>query len=1292
MFQFQTAITLARKAAAVEDNDSVRGVLSRFFSLLAMLALLSGAMLAQTGQGSITGRVTDEKGAVIGKAGVHVVNDDTKVALSTATNEAGLYDVQSLNPGAYTVTVDGTGFETEKVTAVTISAAQTATIDVTLKVGRATETIVVEAQASLLSNATTDVTTTIDHHILEDLPYSERSSLEAVLLVPGVTGDPSVPGGVFSENVPTTTGPTVPGASISVGGAPPGTASIMLDGSDIVMPSYARTGINLSGAMISEMSVLTTGVSAQYGRTSSGVIVQTSRAGTAEYHGTVSWRHTDPFFNATPQDSTQPGDLHENFFAIDIGGPVRIPKIYTGNGKNKTFFFGGFEPYRQRNLLGYRSDYNTDADVAGQLHNNLKLLNATILSTQGYSAALAAPRLGGIYANSTVNAQGFPNGKIGSSTTGNPELSGPTGLDDISAQLAANPFASYIMSIIPHPSNPGPDVIFDSPTGAYDMTGNNADYIRAGINSSNPYSIRIDHQFGNNDSIWVRYSVTPITGSRILGVPASNPSDGVPTDNLSSHDVALGYTRLFSNSVVNNFHYSIIRAVDDRTPPASALTTDFAAKYGLTPATLGKGFPALGALGEAESPGGSAYYNDADTNFLVGDVVSWVKGTHYVQFGGDQRWIDSNQYDTSGEYGGKYGFSANQTTSNGGSSGTGGIVLASFMLGDINSFQASPVSVPAYYRWNYHALFVQDAWRAQPKLTLNLGLRWEVETPRREKFNNQAIMVQSSLATPASAEFCFSGSCGLGRGLWPTNWKGLEPRIGFSYAATEKTVISGAYGMFRVPLTGWENIPDPDFNVLSTTVGNQTGGTVAGNLVNWITNPVPSSANVSAYTALGGSRGPFLSSLGFNPDFVDQTDVVPYMQNWNLTVQYEPTSHTLVKASYVGNKGTHMIGSFTSSKNIPSVATLIANVQAGVNLGGTAVVPAGSGVTGETVLQALNPYYNFANESIPEIYPRRGASSYNGMYLNAVQRFGRGLSVMAYYTWSKSLDNVPDVNAGNGGNNPTNLPQDPHNAYDEWAVSAYDTPSILKGGYTYALPFGDGGQFHTHSRIIDQLIGNVTTSGIFTSESGAPGFVTLGEAGPFISFTPKGTNPTPIGIAPGVTSPVCTTANFCAGNALPTGYTLRPNIVPGQPLINPNWKHNPYALKPAYGAYTPYLNLAAFAAPGSVGNPALGNAPRSLSGARSPRQFFFDMRATKGFSIRERYKLIFTAQANDVFNHPVYFNTPTHGNIDSSQTNVTSGTTPSITLGANTTAFANYNGQNSGNISRVVRVGAEFTF
>lgn len=1253
--------------------------------LLLLACTLSAPLRGQTGQGTITGRVTDEKGNAVQKADVEVINDETKVALTTATNDDGLYNVQSLNPGQYTVTATGSGFGKQQITKVTVSAAQTTDIDLVLKVGKSSQTITVRAEASLLSTNSAEVSTTVDHQIVQNLPYPQSGALEAVLLAPGVTTSyPGATGGISPEEPAVTTGNEEAGAQIRVGGAGPGTSSILLDGSEITMASYPRVGVNMSGTQVSEMTVITSGTSAKYGLTSGGQVVETSAAGTSQFHGVVFWKHNDPFFNALSAGSTTPSNQHENFFGADIGGPVLIPKIYTGRGNNKTFFFVGVEPVRLRTSTGVRGAFNTDADVLGQLHNTKNLLNPTILASQGYAAAIAAPRIGGIYTNTTVNAQGFPNGPVGSAPA--QQETGPSGLDDVSAELANNPFAQFVMSLVPTPSHPGPYVIYDNSQGTYDNSGNNASYLRGVTDIDNRYSIRIDHQFNNNNRIFVRYTVQSISGPRYFAVASSNPLDQVQYDDNPSKDIATGYTLILSNNLVNSFHFGLMRSLQYRTPPQSALTEDFGAKYGLTPAIVGKGFPDLGGLGYAYIGGNDSYYGTVDQNFDLGDVLIWTKGRHLFQFGGGMRWIQSNQYDTSLEFGGLYSFNALMTNTTGTSSGSGGSALATLDLADIYSYKNSPVAVPGYYRWRYYSLFAQDDWRIRSNLTLNLGLRWGVETPRREKFNNQAIMVPSTMANPTAAAFCFSGSCGLRAGLWPTNWYGFEPRIGLSYVPTPKTTVHASYGLFHTPLTGYENTPDPDFNVASTTVGNQTGGTTAGSTVNYITNPIPKL--VSAYTALGGSRGPFYSSSGFNPDYVNQTSAVPYMQNWGLSIQYEPTPQTLLQVTYAGSKGTHLIGAFTSSKNIPTLATLQANVAAGVNLGGTAILPAGTvGVSGENVLQALNPYPGFANESMPEIYPRYGSSSYNSLSANIVHRYGRGLSAMAYYSWGKSLDNVPNEIGGTGFGNVQNAPpQDPHNPFGEWSVSASDVPSILKGGYSYQLPFGTGRQFKTGNRVLDQVIGNFSTSGIVTWQSGLPWFADMNVAGNFISFTPKGQNPTPIGIEAGVTSPVCSTTSYCAGSALPTGYVLRPNLVAGVPLINPSWRQNPFGL--GSGATTPFLNPAAFTPPGTLGNPLLGNAPRTLSGARGPRMFFCDMTAAKAISIKERYNVNITALATNVFNHSAFIVNNTNGDY-SSQTNVTSGASaPSITYTQNATGFAHLNADPS----RVLLIGAQFVF
>lgn len=1241
--------------------------------VVGILMLLPVALRAQTGQGSIGGTVHDPHGAVIPHAEVDVVSDSTGVQQKTVTNDEGAFQVPALNPGEYTVNVSAEGFEQKTTKSVTVAGVGLTTLDVSLDVGKANSVVIVNATADLLTKNESDVTTTVDHKLVLNLPYPERSSLEASLLVPGVQGDTLQPGGISTENPNAYTSYVVPGSSIVIGGAPPGTSSVVVDGSDVTQASYARTGVNLSGNEVQETTVIVTGLSAKYGRTGGGVIVQSSTPGTKDYHGAVTYRHTDPYFNAFPDGNTSPTALHENYYGFYAGGPVWIPKIYPH--RDKTFFFVGVEPARMSNAFGFRGTFPTPDELAGRIHNSLTLLNQSILKSSGYAAALAAPRIGSINYQSTVNADGFPNGPYSASQI----RAIPN--DDVSAQLANNPFAQYVLSMFPTPGNPGPYVKFDNAQATSQNDGTNATYQRGVLNVDNRYSMRFDHHFSNTDQIFVRYTVIPVTATRYFAVAPSNPLTIVPTDSARTHDIALGYTHIFSNNVVNSFHYSFMRVNQQRLPPPITQSKDFAAAYGLTPATFGYGFPSLGNLnqngvGYTMQMGTASAAMQIDQNFIVGDDVTWTHGNHLFQFGADIRWIQSSQYDLSGATGGKYNFLATQTNNGSG----GGAPLATFILGTVSAFSNTPVEVPGYYRWRYYAGYFQDDWRITPKLTINVGLRYELETPRMEKYNNQAYIRLNAPGTlngvlPTTTAYCFSNACGNPRTLWPINYKGFEPRIGFAYAPTPRTTVRAAYTLQRLPLTGYENIPDPNFNVASQTVGNQSGGVTPNSTVNYITNPIGPLS--SAYTSLAGNRGPILYSTGLAPVFVSQSNSVPYTQSWSFTLQYQPAALTVLQATYNGAKGTHLIGPFTNALNTPSLGTIINAVQTHQNLGGFSPNQYGIKQNGalltESNLQLLNPYQNFYNQTLPEIYPRGGTLEYNGLYVSLNQRFGYGLSVLADYVWSKTMDNVPDTNTGaNSGGFGSAPPQNPYDPKAEWSVSSFDQPSRLKIGYTYDLPTGRGKWLDAHNKLLNQLIGNISTAGIATYTDGLPSAITLGTVGYFVSVTPVGTNG-------------CTTngtAKYCTASALPSGYTLRPNIVPGVPLINKNWKKN--ALN---SNFTPYLNPAAFAVPGSINNPALGNAPRLLAGARSPREALFDMQFRKGITFGERYHLNVNGTFSNVFNHPVYYgaNHVLDGSITTS--NVTGTVTPNVSA-----TFGQFNQSQTAGMSRIIRVGAEFTF
>src|SRR5216683_3529552 len=248
------------------------------FGVLMMMGLfLLGSLHAQTGQSALTGTVSDSSGAIVSGAGVSVLNTATGVVRTTVTDGSGLFSIQALNPGEYRVTVSGKGFQSSTTTGIVLSAGQTSSLSPVLQIGKETVTVTVTTDSALLNKDSSDVITTVNHTIVENLPYPEQSSLEATLLVPGVNGDPLQPGGITTENPGASTAYVTPGASITIGGGGPGVNAILVDGSDGIQGSYARAGVNLSGLVVGETSVITAGMSAKYGRNGGGVIIQASR-------------------------------------------------------------------------------------------------------------------------------------------------------------------------------------------------------------------------------------------------------------------------------------------------------------------------------------------------------------------------------------------------------------------------------------------------------------------------------------------------------------------------------------------------------------------------------------------------------------------------------------------------------------------------------------------------------------------------------------------------------------------------------------------------------------------------------------------------------------------------------------------------------------------------------------------------------------------------------------------------------------------------------------------------------
>ncbi|HEY0308877.1 MAG TPA: carboxypeptidase regulatory-like domain-containing protein [Acidobacteriaceae bacterium] len=1188
--------------------------MKRLISLFCVV-LSSALCLAQTSTGSITGQIHDSMHLPVTNVTVIIANPAMNFLVKVKTNSSGVYSSSSLQPGVYTITAERDGFERVQIDNVSVDPGGTVTNDFNLRVGKSDIVVNVNANDEGLSTTSATIATTVTRELAIDIPLAERSALSLVTLSGGVQGDPQYSGGVQSENPGIYTQPNTPGASLSISGGRPGSVSHLMDGFDITQSGYPRAGITFSSTSISGITIMQNGLPAQYGRSGGGIINQASASGTNTYHGILIYRHLDPYFENTPYGSISAPAHHQTLITVAAGGPV--PIRYWGLNR-KSFFYASFEPLRNTDQQFVRRRLFTPDELAGRLHNSFDLLDTDVLKNSGYAAAIAAPRKNTEWYQFNRNTQGFPIGKQFTSTSLYQQIPN----DDVSAQVAANPVAQYIFSRMPTPDNPGPYAHFNHADASYDADGLNGYGARGSRNTDNRYLIRWDQEFTGRDHVFARYASVPVTGNRFDYLGPNSEMGAIFQDKVSSQNIAISYTHIFTGNTVNEARVSYLRANRYRGGSPTALTKDWGAALGLAPAVSGVGFPQINFSGTIGQIGSGGAITDAgrslDVNFGVGDDVSIQKGAHTIRFGFDYRALQLNRTDNSDLGGGQYNFSAGYT---GKGSAAAGSSIATFDLGIIPSL-AVRQSQPYYYRWKYGAAYIQDDWRALAKLTVNYGIRYNVETPRMEKFNIQGIFLPNAAGTyngtgtyssvPATGGFAYSTTNGTGKTLWPVNYKSFEPRVGLSYQLNRKMTIRSAYSLIHTPLTGISNSVVPDLSASAVSIGSSgAGGVDPNSWVNYITNPVATPITLPGVAHINQSLVETYNASSYLP-YIEQNDTVPYVQLWSLSFQMQVTSATVMEIDYSGQKGTHLY-STPRAFNSASLNKLIADVKANTNFSGTSTNAYGYKVTGQ---QAERPYQQFYNNPIMTAFERNASSSYNGVYMNVRHRARAGLMVLGSFTWAKSMD---DASAGNLDTISTDVfgfahPQTPYGLQGEHSLSTFDIPVKTAVAYVWNLPFGRGSLIgNSVSRTLNMLVGGWTTSGTFSVQSGYPLWVVAGNAssnpGFFIS------NPTTLGSAT-------------------TDLYLRPNINPGIPLIRRNWKNDPYGINTGGGGY---LNPDAFSMPGSLGDPQLGNAPRTLGGARNPRTIYLDMSLRKQLTLGSRFKLTLMTDVTNVMNHSNFF-------------------------------------------------------
>ncbi len=1082
-----------------------KAVTGLFVLSICSLVLLPAGVFAQEFRATISGVVSDPTGAVVPDASVVVTEMQSGTVNRTTSDAAGQYVVPFLLPGVYSITAKKEGFKAFTRTGITLQAQEHPIINLTLTVGSASQTVTVTGEAPLMNLENASVGDVISTQSVADLPLNGRA--------PAMLQELSV--GVIAEAAPQISHPFDNNNmnSFSLGGTPLQTSEVLLDGApdETLLGSLA---FSPSQDSVQEVSVQPFATDASYGHTIGGVINQVTKSGTNALHGTVyefsqaSALDANTYFN--DRNGTPIAVTHFNQYGLTAGGPVWIPKLF--NGKNKLFFFFAWEGLKDSAPATVPLTVPTPAEEAG----DFSALLAANASNQLY-----APGTGQFTGGKTTGRTIIPNNCLGPAATAYSATDCPT-----NAGLTLSPIAQAYLKLFP-PSNTNVGVGADG-TDNYSSNAPSVDdysneFGRLDYNLNDRNHVFFDFRHNYRSQIKQDYFLNHTNGSTLVRENWGTTLDDVVTMNPSTvFDVRLNWTYFYE-------------AHDSPAAVFSPTSVGFPAIPGSPYSELPVIKFATGSWQSFNNTASPSY--DPTTNYqLFGDVVKLLgKHTLKVGFDGRQYRMRIRTLDNGGSPSGEYTFGSNWMTS--GTSGSAqpfGGDIASFLLGLATTGDDSyDDQAEGDYRSYYVAGFLQDDWRVNPRLTLNMGVRWDLDTPFGEKFGRtvsgfnptatnsasgaafnpaDTVTVNTTTVAVNSAAFNALGGLTFPNSSWGAPYQIADnhgfwsPRFGFSYNPAllhDKFVVRGGFGMFVSPQTllSLGASDNPSSTPLSfqegfsastsytltnnTYFNNCTSGETAtaacpsGDTALSLGTPFPNGANQPVGSTQGAS-----TFLGESISFLAPKEHDQYSERWNLGVQYSITPNTLIEGLYVGNHALHLD---VTEQNINAVQQqyLTTNPYPDFNLAsavGTKVtnpfaglLPLGPNFNTATAALSglLTPYPQFGSTAIDEYNETIGQSWFQSGMLHLEQREKHGLTLTANYSFSKLIEQDTRLN-------------DEDN-FLQRRISPFDHTHHFTVGATYDLPFGRGKMFTLGGgKIADEIAGGWVLNGIYQFETGAP--------------------------------------------------------------------------------------------------------------------------------------------------------------------------------------------------------------
>ncbi len=819
-------------------------VLPRLFTIGAVAAVVLLSIVtvtpaaAQFQRGTVVGTVTDETGGVIANAKVTLKNLGTNEERSVTTDERGDYTFPSLLPGAYSVTAESAGFKTQVISNIQLQVNQTARIDLRLSVGQVVERVEATASLQLLKTDTSDIGSVIANKQIVDLPLNGRDYLQLARLLPGAI--PSRAGA--------TAGQKGVSRSVNVAGARDTSISYLLDGVDTNDLAFQTPTVTPSVDAIQEFKLLANAYSAEFGHGSTQVIAAL-KSGTNDPHGSLFEFNRNNKFAA--RTFFQPGSvarLNYNQFGGTFGGPVHLPKIYSG--RDKTFFFLSYEGSRQRSGATNFTYVPTDAMKSGD-----------------FSAA------------------------------GSPVIYDPTTWD--AASRTRQPFSgNRVPSTRINSVAPKVTALWPSPnyTG---LVGRNYAGKVPGIDDNNGANLRFDHRISNSDNFFARYSIS----DRFRPQYGTLPLTGI-IDEVRGQNLALNWVHIFTPTLLNEVRAGFNRAkyftVPDGSMGENPARDTFGFKNTTANPSIAYGLPLFTFSGGWASVGHGNQYpaNSVTQTYQYVDNLTWVRSAHTFKTGFDLRRTRLTAY-VGGTARGQANFTGQYTNlpnvSNTGSS------IADLLLGIPQSIASAAGDQVAHNYVNMYSLYFQDDWKVSSRLTLNLGVRYEYTTPYVEKLDRfvvldlndhaggRLLMANSTKAYVPGKGVVDTGGPMTSRSLVPPDKNNWAPRVGFAYRPIDKTVVRGGYGVFYDVQEGNEA------QFLRNNPPYFFGQNLAGDTF------VPSFQLDNLFPSPTGPTGTI------QPFTVDPNMRVPYMQQWNLAIEREIVSNLVWEVGYVGSAGKKLL-------------------------------------------------------------------------------------------------------------------------------------------------------------------------------------------------------------------------------------------------------------------------------------------------------------------------------------------------------------------------------------------------